>query len=63
MSPELQKITKKIKLFSIKHGREILRYLEGFERTHVILGLFAAYAFFIIFTAFRYTVVDHDYYQ
>jgi cell division protein FtsI/penicillin-binding protein 2 len=29
----------------------------------VILALFIAYAFFILFTAFRYTVIDHDYYQ
>jgi cell division protein FtsI/penicillin-binding protein 2 len=29
----------------------------------VILILFFAYAFFILITAFRYTVIDHDYYQ
>ena len=63
MSPVLSRILQKIKTLLLKYGRIVLRYIEHFDRIHVILVLFFSYAFLILFTAFRYTVIDHDYYQ
>ena len=63
MPQYLQKLRKIIRPFLIKHGRILLRYLESFDRMHVILVAFLIYSFFLLFTAFRYTVIDHTYYQ
>ena len=63
MSSIFSNILKKIKFFLLKIGRIILRYIEHFDRIHVILVLFFCYAIFVLITAFRYTVIDHDFYQ
>lgn len=39
------------------------RYVSQIDRTRIVLLVFAGYGTFILFTAFRYTVVDYDYYK
>jgi cell division protein FtsI/penicillin-binding protein 2 len=63
MPPILLTILQKAEKFFIRRGKILLRYVEHFDRIHVILALFFIYALYIIFTTFQYTVLDHDYYQ